>query len=424
MRVLWFTNIPLPAVSRHLGNSTWQLGGWMDELRKALGVYTDLQLGVASISVEDYAPFEEDHVRYFNILPPKSPGYLPGRIEGSWRRWQHVLNFPGFLDQCVKITRDFQPNVIHVHGTEGGFGLINGETEIPVIISLQGILSILSKVYFKGMSRGDIIREMFTEEFVEGRGFIHTYINMRKAAQREEQIVQQVKYFVGRTEWDLGYVALQNPAAAYYHGNEILRAAFYESRWKSESLARRVVYCTSGSSPYKGLECLIEAVAILKAAGYSYKLRIGGSVCGTEIWRWIERRMMKLELESEITWLGSLDADEIVEELKIASVYVLPSHIENSPNSLAEAMLVGTPCIASRVGGVPSMINDGVEGILYPDGNANELAEKILEVTTNPELAIRLSENARATARIRHDRMHIAKQMLSIYNVVMRSVHA
>ena len=121
---------------------------------------------------------------------------------------------------------------------------------------------------------------------------------------------------------------------------------------------------------------------------------------GTDIWRWIERRVKRSGLESDITWLGSLDADAIVTELKAASVYVLPSHIENSPNSLAEAMLAGTPCIASRVGGVPSMLRDGVEGVLFPDSDAHALAAIVHTLTTSPALAERLSENARTTARI------------------------
>ena len=116
---------------------------------------------------------------------------------------------------------------------------------------------------------------MFTQEFVEGRGFLHAYINMGKAAQREQKIVQGVSHFIGRTEWDRDYIALHNPAATYYQANEILRAPFYKACWNPESLTPRVIYSTSGPNPYKGLECLIEALAILKAAGQPFKLRSG-----------------------------------------------------------------------------------------------------------------------------------------------------
>ena len=86
-----------------------------------------------------------------------------------------------------------------------------------------------------------------------------------------------------------------------------------------------------------------------------------------------------------------------------ASVFVLPSHIENSPNALCEAMVVGTPCIAACVGGVPSLMRDGVDGLLYHDADPYALAGKIDRLLGDPALAERLGASSRERARQRHD---------------------
>ena len=423
MRVLWFTNIPLPAVQKKLGTTPVQLARWGDELRIALQETNHIQLGAASISMEDYGSFEDEGVQYYNIVSPDTPSRLPSQILKYVRRWQHPLDIPDFFPQCIQILEAFQPDVIHVHGTESGFGLIQKETEIPVVISLQGILSVISKVYFKGMTSKDLVGEILTKEYLSGRGMIHGYYTMRKAARREHNIVRQGCNFIGRTEFDRRFVELHNPIASYFHCDEVMRSPFYESVWHPDSLPRKVIYCTSSNNPYKGLECLVEAVAILKAEGQTYQLRIAGSG-GTENWRWIKQRVRRLDLGKEVTWLGSLDGQEITAELEAASVYVLPSHIENSPNSLAEAMMVGTPCIASRVGGVPSLMEDGINGLLFNDGDAQALADKIGSVTTDPVLAMNLSAEARKTARIRHDRHQIATKMVKIYQSVANSTQS
>ena len=68
-------------------------------------------------------------------------------------------------------------------------------------------------------------------------------------------------------------------------------------------------------------------------------------------------------------------------ELTRSHAFVISSYIENSPNSLAEAMLVGMPCVASFVGGIPSMVDDGRTGLLYPVDDVALLAAQIRQVS-------------------------------------------
>jgi len=119
-------------------------------------------------------------------------------------------------------------------------------------------------------------------------------------------------------------------------------------------------------------------------------------------------------LES-IDWLGRLDAGELVAELRRATLFAYPSHIDNSPNALCKALLVGVPTVASYVGGVPSLIDDGCDGLLYPDGDPYALAGRLCQLLHNPSLASDLGRKARDRALERHKHGTIVASVLRIY---------
>ena len=170
----------------------------------------------------------------------------------------------------------------------------------------------------------------------------------------------------------------------------------------------------------KGVGTLLEAIAILRnGAVPGIRVRIGGSLGHPEEdLRATRHRMRKLGLEDSVALLGELTPREIAAELCRTRVFVLPSHGENSPNTLAEAMLVGTPCVASAVGGVPSLARDGVEALLVQDGDPYALAGAILRILSDDELASELGRRAREVARTRHDSERIVARLMETYRVI------
>jgi glycosyltransferase involved in cell wall biosynthesis len=109
----------------------------------------------------------------------------------------------------------------------------------------------------------------------------------------------------------------------------------------------------------------------------------------------------------------------LVVELKGADLYVLPSHIENQPNSLLEAMLLGVPCVAALVGGVAELVEPGVSGLVYHDSDPFALAAAIAKVLDEPDAARSLGEAAQSRARSRYDREAIAHTTREIYHKVL-----
>ena len=103
----------------------------------------------------------------------------------------------------------------------------------------------------------------------------------------------------------------------------------------------------------------------------------------------LERQVSEAELEKNFLFLGR--RDDIPELLACCDLSVLPSEAEGMPNSVLEAMAAGLPVIATSVGGTPEIIRDGVNGLLVPPQNPRALAEAILRVLQDPNLARTLS---------------------------------
>jgi len=117
--------------------------------------------------------------------------------------------------------------------------------------------------------------------------------------------------------------------------------------------------------------------------------------------------------------LGQMDAEALVKELCKAHVFVSASYIDNSPNSVGEAQLVGMPVISSYTGGVPSMIEEGKNGLFFPTGDVPLLVKRIKTIFENNTLAMKLGKNARLAAKKRHDSKTIINAQLAAYESIL-----
>jgi glycosyltransferase involved in cell wall biosynthesis len=108
---------------------------------------------------------------------------------------------------------------------------------------------------------------------------------------------------------------------------------------------------------------------------------------------------VQLGIEQNLTLTG--DVADVRPILRRLSVFALSSRSESCPNALLEAMALGLPCVATRVGGVPEIIEHGGNGLLSPPGNPEELARRILMLLRDEGLRRRLGAEAVTTVRER-----------------------
>ena len=122
--------------------------------------------------------------------------------------------------------------------------------------------------------------------------------------------------------------------------------------------------------------------------------------------------------------LGKLNEEEMKQQFLKSSVFVCASVLENSPNTVGEAQLLGVPVVASATGGIPDLIEDGRDGMLFPVGNASQMAEKIEALWDEKRdeeglcLAERISARARKRAHITHDGENNYLRLLEIYSAI------
>ncbi len=149
--------------------------------------------------------------------------------------------------------------------------------------------------------------------------------------------------------------------------------------------------------PRKGIRELIEAFARVADVVPQMQLRIVGQAANRDYAAGLRRQVSDLGLESRVTFVPTLPQAELASLMAQARLLVLPSFSEGLPKVLIEAMLCGTPVLASAVDGIPEIVEDGVCGWLVPPGDVNALADKLLHAFGDADVE-RMGENAREFA--------------------------
>lgn len=328
------------------------------------------------------------------------------------------------LDKCADIMDQFKPDIIHIHGSERFYGMFKslGLTETPVIISIQGLLGSFSKahIFFGALSFREIIESCRLIELPVRLGLLWQFLDARRGAIREAKILASADGFLGRTAWDHAHTRVYNPNAFYCHVGELLRPAFDRIRWSLENCDRHTLIYTNAGHPNRGTENLLAAMALLRDEFPDIKLRLAGTVSTRNGYgRFVRRRIKSLGLSDCVEFLGYIDDETMARELTRAHVFTITSYIENSPNSLAEAMQVGLPCVASFTGGIPGMMQDGESGLLTPVGDIPVLADNIRRIFRDDELAVKLGRGASTAAAVRHNPETVVGQLMAAYNRVL-----
>jgi glycosyltransferase involved in cell wall biosynthesis len=133
----------------------------------------------------------------------------------------------------------------------------------------------------------------------------------------------------------------------------------------------------------------------------------------------LKRRAQEIGVDGSIDWLGFKTAAEIAALHTRSALLIHPSHLDNSPNSVAEAMASGLPVIASNVGGIPSMIEHNRTGLLVAPRNHRELAQAMIALLRSRSERVRLAGAAKEVALARHLPGYVAEQTLHVYRDVL-----
>lgn len=338
------------------------------------------------------------------------------------------------FNKYKNIIKEFQPDIIHIHGTEKNLAQIQNFIEdIPIVISIQGLLSGCQN-YTSNYLEESQVKKYTTWKNIFGFGGIRLmYKNIKKGTKYEIDILKKGKYFIGRTYWDKAHVLFHNPKAFYFHGEELLRDEFYQysESWYITQCKRHSIFMPAGFNPIKGMHLAIETIYLLKQFYPDINLTIPGisptdlkklksKIWGEEYIIYCLNLIKKYKLENNIKFLPRLSAKNMIMEMQKAHVFLSPTSIDNSPNAVGEATMIGVPIVTTPVGGIPSILQDEKEVLFAPAGDPYMMSFQIKRIFDNDNLAISLSRNAHKKALVRHDRSQTTAQYLNIYTQIIK----
>lgn len=423
MKILWVCNVPNQDACEYKGIKGVHVGGWLTGLSNVLKKNKDINLVYCYPKVNGLEQdcFFCNEIKYYSFFAKSRFGQNKNCDSNETRK------------QIVEILKREQPDLIHIFGTEYYHAYLFyqlAEKKDSVCCSIQGLTSVCAE-HFLNLIPYKYHNKINISSIVRG-----TLKSQKKALYKrgkvEAALLRSVKYVIGRTDWDCAATYFINRNRIYFKNNEILRDEFYTNEWNINNIQRRRIFFSQASSPIKGLNILVQAVALLKKEYPDIVVYVAGNdfISHDSIVKklkystyaaYVEKLICKLDLNGAIKFTGMLDMNEMIEEYKRANVFVSSSVIENSSNSVGEAMLLGCPVVSSDVGGIKSLLQHEIEGLIYQADAPYMLAHSIKRIFDSDELAIQLSENAKKRAIITHNREINAKEIIDIYNSIINN---
>jgi glycosyltransferase involved in cell wall biosynthesis len=411
MRVLWITNVPIPLVAQDANLSITPYGGWLVQLADRIRETDEISLSMlfAQNEKKDEVTGRIDGIDYY--------GFYKGRFaENKEKRYKEFENF----------ILSSQPDVIHIFGTEKEHSYIALQVckelglENRVVTSIQGMVSVYAHHYYADIPLW--VRYGYTIRDVIRGNSMQSKKQFEREGRREEYVLKHVQNVIGRTDWDEACTTRLNPKVHYYKNNETLRKSFYQNHWNYDSCKPHSIFCSQSTYPIKGIHYVLEALPEIIEAYPDTMLYISGENLRKKpayflslYQKYLLRTIKKSDLENHVVFLGPLQETEMVKAYLEANVFVCPSSIENSPNSLGEAMLLGMPVVSSDVGGVKNMLAHNEEGYVYQHDAPYMLAYYIKKVFANTSDIQAMARKAQEHARVTHNLEKNVSDLYSIY---------
>lgn len=324
------------------------------------------------------------------------------------------------------VIQNLSPDLIHVWGSESNGGLITSRNpmEYPVLLEIQGIRGMVARVFHGGLTLREQLACIGLKELFLRSSIFQERKRFESWGVYDREIISGHRFISCHSSWSVAQVKSINKKAKIFRVERLLRRPFYEhSPWKYTG--DPVIFCSAAyHSPFKGLHIAVRSLAVLRDHFPGIQMRIAGLHQKAGFRQdgymvWLTKEIKRLNLESNITWLGPLTGSEIARELTNCSALVLPTFVESYCVALVEAMILGVPTVVSFNGGTAYLASDNDTALFFPPGDEAMCAYQIERLLIDQPLAHKISTRARELAIVRNDPVKIVQNQLKIYQSVI-----
>ncbi len=381
MRVLWVCNRCLPVVAAELNMDAGNKEGWLAGLSERIleEKNEELTLGVCFPAKKDMEHWQGKYAlaAYAFYEDTTRPEIYNDKLEARMR----------------EIVEDFKPDMVHIFGTEFPHTLAMVKAfnkPERTLIGIQGMCTLCADAYLTGLPE-KVVKRSTLRDLLKSDSIIEQQKKFYKRGMFEQKALSLTGNVTGRTDLDREYSMKCNERVKYFFMNETLRSNFYQGSWNVKNCDKHSIFVSQGDYPIKGLHFMLQALPSILDEYPDAKIYVAGNcITGDEslgkkikiasYGKYLKELMEKNSIQDKVIYLGNLSAEEMKEHYLRCNVFVSCSTMENSPNSVGEAMLLGVPVVASDVGGVSSILTDMEEGILYEATNTKALCNAVLKI--------------------------------------------
>lgn len=421
MKVLWITNGPTAFHRKHLGIGSAQGGGWMDAAYESIKDRTDVEVGFATIfDCSTLLRHKAEGVKMYAV---------PDDRNGDLYKYKKAEN----IALWKKIADDFQPDILHIWGTEMTHGLcaMAAMPGVPAVVYLQGLMAQIYNHGNSGIHFLEKLRYMTIRDVIESKGIHANSPFEKKRAEIEQQMISKAKNVLLENDWSAINCKAISPDCRIFHSLLPINKYFADFEWNADKMEPHTIFTVAGGYPIKGHHILLKALAIIKRWYPDVKLYIPGynplnddkglrKVFTHGYTRYVKSLIKKYDLSGNIIYTGKLSMNEMATYMSKCNVFAMPSAIENHSSTLIEAMMVGAPCVTSYVGGVADYLRHGENGFMYRFDEPETLAGYVMRLFEDTQLAARMGRTAMEKSRKDRLELNIAEDFVNAYTEILK----
>lgn len=420
MKALWIVNKRCGGLHQKLHSKKATGGQWLDAMLEEADKLSDDRIVVVNIEPKPALDkYEDGKVTYYTLAGQPNAGY-DYKSSKSVAAWKTIMDAE-------------QPDVMVIWGTEFPYALaaMDAAPGVPAVIYVQGILDSIGKYYLSGLTESELKQAKTLRDVLTGTTIQQTQKGFADRAVYEKEIVGRSGHVIIENQWAAAYLKKLCPEVQAHFMPISISESFRNHKWSEEAMQPHTIMCPAADYPIKGLHMLMKALAIVKQNYPDVKLYIPGTplkptdtlkakLKQNGYSRLISSMIQNMGLKDNMVYTGRLTADEMAQRMATVNCFAMTSAIENHSSTLKEAMMVGAPCVASYVGGVPEYAVNEENCLLYRYEDYEVLAQNICRLFEDADLRQKLSVNASAAMQKPKDKSDYEKMSAVLAAAIQR----